>query len=375
MRKKILVVAYAVSPTRGSEYSVGWNYLTEMSKENEITVLYGVSGSHMGDIEEMKVWLSLNSIPNVRFIAVIPNKVTAALNLLNRKGIFPYAFYFAFNYWQRQVYSTAKKLVESEDFDLIHNLNPIGYREPGYLWKLNRPYIWGPIGGTPNRPNQLFNDLSRKTRIFFIIRNMINTFQFKFNSRLRKALKSTDLLLTATSETRDMLLKEYKVESVNIPENAIVLSDFDKELNCIDLKEGETFNIIWIGRIDENKSLIFLIDALSKIKSYNWHLHILGEGSVKDKMQLHAIEKQIDHKLSWHGHVKRSEVLKILQSVHLHVITSLGEGTPTTLWEAMTNNIPTITLNHCGMKDVVCNKCGVKIDINSVEQVKKDLAS
>lgn len=375
MGKKILVVAYAVSPTRGSEYSVAWNYLTEMSKDNEIVVLYGVSGDHMGDVEEMETWLSLNSISNVRFIAILPNKITTRLNVLNQRGIFPYAFYFAFNFWQRQIYLTAKNIIENEKFDLIHNLNPIGYREPGYLWKLDLPYIWGPIGGIPNRPSQLFTDLSLKNRIFFTIRNWVNTIQFKFNSRLKKALKETDLLLTATSENKDIVKKEYNIESINIPENGIVQFDFNTSFSYTNLKKGETLNIVWIGTIDERKSINFLIDALIKIKNQNWHLHILGEGAIKEKMELRAIEMQINDKLTWHGHIERSKVLNLLQSIHLHIITSLGEATTTVLFEAMTNGIPTITLNHCGMKDVVCDKCGVKIGINSVKQIKDDLAS
>src|ERR1035437_922590 len=159
MGKKILVSAYAVSPTRGSEYSVAWNYINEMSKDNTLVVLYGVSGNHMGDVAEMEIWLESNSIPNVKFVPVLPNIFTEKLNLLNKKGIFPYAFYFAFRFWQLRVYSVAKKIIENEHFDLVHFLNPIGYREPGYLWKLNTPYLWGPIGGVPNRPSQLFNSL------------------------------------------------------------------------------------------------------------------------------------------------------------------------------------------------------------------------
>lgn len=375
MSKKILVVAYAVSPTRGSEYSVAWNYLNELSKDNEIVVLYGVSGNHMGDVEEMEAWLSINSISNVRFIAVLPNKITERLNILNRRGIFPYAFYFAFNFWQRQIYLTVKNIIENEKFDLIHNLNPIGYREPGYLWKLDLPYIWGPIGGIPNRPSQLFKDLSLKSRFFFTIRNYVNTIQFKFNRRLKKALKETDLLLTATSENKDIVKKEYNIESINIPENGIIQFDSNTSLNYTGLKKGETLKIVWIGTVDERKSINFLIDALVKIKNQNWHLHILGEGSIKEKMQLRAIDMKINDKLTWHGHIERSKVLDLLQSIHLHVITSLGEATTTVLFETMTNGIPTITLNHCGMKDVVCDKCGVKIGINSVEQIKDDLAS
>lgn len=33
-------MTYAVSPYRGSEYSVAWNYITFMSKYHDLTVLY-----------------------------------------------------------------------------------------------------------------------------------------------------------------------------------------------------------------------------------------------------------------------------------------------------------------------------------------------
>jgi glycosyltransferase involved in cell wall biosynthesis len=46
---------------------------------------------------------------------------------------------------------------------------------------------------------------------------------------------------------------------------------------------------------------------------------------------------------------------------HVHVITSMGEGNPTVLWEAMSFGIPTITLDHSGMHDTVCERCGIKI--------------
>ena len=52
--KNILVLAYQLSPTKGSEYSVAWNYVTRMSKYNHLTVLYGVSGIHLGDCDEME---------------------------------------------------------------------------------------------------------------------------------------------------------------------------------------------------------------------------------------------------------------------------------------------------------------------------------
>ncbi len=373
MGKKILVSAYAISPTRGSEYSSAWNYINEMSKDNTLVVLYGVSGNHMGDVKEMETWLKSSSIPNVRFMPVLPNAITAKLNILNVKGIFHYAFYFAYRFWQLQVYDVAKKLIENEHFDLVHFLNPTGYREPGYLWKLKIPYIWGPIGGAQNRPTQLFKSLSVTNRFFFTIRNWVNTIQFNSNSRLKRAINATDLLLCSTIENKILFENKFNKSTTYIPENAINNSAGVYSYRTITLKGGDLCNILWIGSIDARKSLNFLIEALGNIKIKNWHLHVLGSGSFKPAMQKLAEKNQINGKISWHGHIPRSEVFNLLQLGHLHVITSLGEGTPTIIWEAMANGIPTISLDHCGMKDVICEKCGVKIDINSVEQVINDL--
>lgn len=48
--KNILVLCYQLSPTKGAEYSVAWNYAKNMSRNNRLTVIYGVSGQHLGDM-------------------------------------------------------------------------------------------------------------------------------------------------------------------------------------------------------------------------------------------------------------------------------------------------------------------------------------
>ena len=68
--KNILVLAYAISPTRGSEYSVAWNYVTHMSKANDLTVLYGISGNHMGECRETEDYIDKHPIPGVELIPV-----------------------------------------------------------------------------------------------------------------------------------------------------------------------------------------------------------------------------------------------------------------------------------------------------------------
>lgn len=373
MGKNILVLAYQLSPTKGSEYSVAWNYITNMSKENRLVVLYGVSGEHMGDCEEMEVYANKNRNPNLQFVCIKPSRWTNALNWCNRHGIFAYSFYFAYNTWQKQVYKVAREIVKRENIDLIHFLNPIGYREPGYLWKIDRPYMWGPVGGISNYPKQLMPSMSWKSILKYQLRTTINDFQFKYNRRLRKALRRCDIFLTATTENQQRFKNDLNKKSFYIPENGITTS---LNLNCQKFENFGTLELIFVGRIDGGKNLRLLLDALFYVKNKsNVCLNIIGDGPEKNMLEKYAEEKGISSILRWYGLMRREEVYDIFQKAHLHVITSLKEGNPTTIWEAMSNGVPTLTLDHCGMRDTVCDKCGFRIPIYSYQQVVNDIAT
>ena len=73
--------------------------------------------------------------------------------------------------------------METKHFDLIHYVGMIGYREPGYLWKLGLPYVWGPVGGTNNAPQQLMERMPLIGRMKLTFRSIVNTFQFHTKRR------------------------------------------------------------------------------------------------------------------------------------------------------------------------------------------------
>ena len=53
-----------------------------------------------------------------------------------------------YNIWQKRAYQQALKILSTNKIDIIHQLNMIGFREPGYLWKIKDiPFVWGPVGG------------------------------------------------------------------------------------------------------------------------------------------------------------------------------------------------------------------------------------
>jgi len=373
--KNILVLAHFLSPTKGSEFSVAWNYITHMSKSNKLIVVYGSSSGIFNDVSEMADYLSENLLDNVKFLPVkCDNTLYSKILFLIYKRETPFfdlVWNLIYKNWQKAAWREVRSIVATEEIDIIHYLSPIGFKEPGYLWKIDKPYIWGPVKGVDSRPMKLFKALTLKYRLISICRNIILKLILFFSVRVRKAMKISDVVIAATNSTKDQFEKIFNKSCVYFPENSIIEIE---SINPIHKEENENLRLVWIGRLDFNKALIILLDALATMKDSSWELHVIGSGDLeaqlKSKTKLFCIEDNI----IWHGQVSRKQVQSVLKNSHLHVVSSLSEGNPTTIWEAMSKGVPTLTLNHCGMKDTICDNCGIKIQIVSYNQVVRDIA-
>lgn len=378
--KRIAVICCYISPYRGSECSVAWNFVINMAKNNELYVLYGSSESELGKVEEIKEWEKSHVHPNIHFVDVIlpENRVNSCLNWYSAKcqnTILNIADFIRHKRWHKAVLKKVVELKETGKIDVVHFLNPIGFKEPGLSWKIKGiPYGWGPISGVHKRAWGLRKCMNLSKRIeTYMIRNNLHPLLFKYNSRVRKAIKRCDFIFAATPTTLDQLSRYHRKEAIYLPENGIM----EMEVSSPVTYAGPSpLQLIWIGCIDDRKALVLLLEALTKIKDENWHLNVVGGGgTLRDKMIQYGHRNGISSKITWYGVIPRLQVIELLKSAHLHVISSLGEATTTVLFEAMSCGVPTMSLDHCGMAGVICEKCGIKIPIQTQKQVTDDMAS
>ena len=94
----------------------------------------------------------------------------------------------------------------------------IGYREPGYMWKLPLPMVWGPIGGHAQLPWKYLSLLGGRAKIYHGFRNILNNIQMWSSFRVRRAAKRANVLIAATSSDKFALLKIHNRESILINE-------------------------------------------------------------------------------------------------------------------------------------------------------------
>ena len=199
-KRKILISAYACSPYHGSEPGVGWNYIYNMSNDFEIHVIVE-KVKWEKEILKFKAE-NCDELKNIYFY-FIPKK----RNKILRK-IWPPSYYWFYNNWQKKAFKLAGKLESIHNFDIMHQLNMVTFREPGYFYKFGKPFVWGPIGGLENAPFSYLTALGLKPLVYFGIKNIINYFDRIFIIKNRKVFRNNNVsLISATKGNSDLIEK------------------------------------------------------------------------------------------------------------------------------------------------------------------------
>jgi len=243
------------------------------------------------------------------------------------------------------------------------------------LWQFKKPYIWGPIGGmTPFRILK-GRPISTGMKAKMIFKNFINNIQLKNSRRVYKAMKRSDILVASTTQTSNIIENNFHVEAKWIPENAIPDSEI-QILNTQDKPEVSSLTrLIWIGSLNSRKSPDLLIDVIGQMSEKTWHLDIVGSGPMHDSVISMIASLDLSDKVTMHGQIGRNEVKKLLTLADLHIITSMQEANTTVIFEAMAAGVPTISLDHMGMHDTICDVCGVLVPIFNYQRTRDLMAS
>ena len=102
-------------------------------------------------------------------------------------------------------------------------------------------------------------------------------------------------------------------------------------------------------------------------------LHIVGGGDITSYMAI-AERLGMKNNCAIHGSVSHDEVLKLMRQSHLFLFTSVAEGTPHVVLEAIGNHLPVLCFNTCGQGDCVTDDVGIKIPLSTPVQSAKDFA-
>lgn len=141
---------------------------------------------------------------------------------------------------------------------------------------------------------------------------------------------------------------------------------------------GAVENILFLARIEEEKGVLIAINAFNILKKkYNkLVLNIVGSGSFLEHAKEHAIQHCIQD-VRFTGALFGKALSDEYCSSDIYILpTSLGEGMPTSVLEAMAFGLPVITRPVGGLKDFFdTKKMGSLVDDLSADSFANELES
>lgn len=231
--------------------------------------------------------------------------------------------FYKFNKWQEEL---AKRVLESKIRpDIIHCHNWMSWI-------------------TAKKIKQIYGDIKIITTFHLLQKqyelmaeNPIPSFHGEIIEIEKEAVRLSDYVIVLSDSQKNILMRKYENQ---IYKNKIKLIPSGVDFKLSDYSEvkairnsSKVIDIVFVGRIEEDKGVRFLLKAFDKLSKEKdkLRLNIVGIGPLQKEL----IKSYSSNKIIFHGFLQRNEVENLLKKSSIFCMPSVSEALATSVIEAM----------------------------------------
>lgn len=362
---KILLIAYSCEPGKGSDPAVGWNWVRQIAKFNEVWVI-----TRSNNRESIEKELERQPIENLHFEYVDLPKWARFW----KKGEMGIRLYYLV--WQILAYVRARKLHKTINFDISHHLTfPVDWL-PAFISLLPVPFVWGPIGGSLKKfPLNFLREFGFRNSLYEVFRYLYMIYGFKLDPFVKLTRERAKIILVSTQWDRKNYSPEYR-EKIEVISRIGISQEELPEID--EKKEIKKFVVFTTGRLVHWKGHTLSLKAFYEFqKEYPASIFLIGGKGPEEKRLKKLVQKfKIEDKVRFLGFLPtREDVLKTIAKSDVFILPTLRDGPLITFLEVMSMGVPIICADIPGQAEIVSDDCGLRVQPGSPEQMVQDLAS
>lgn len=357
---KVLQIAFACEPERGSEPAVGWHCAHAASRDKPVWVI--TDPSHRGPIER---WLREHNERNIR---VTYHAMPGWTQWMWRIQFTVNLYYYLWNIGAARL---AKRLHAEHAFDLVHHVTYVRYWMPSAGAGLGIPFVWGPLGGGESAPPGFLRGVGWKGLFEENLRSLMR-WVFERDPRLRRTARAATVAIACSADTaarmRRLGVKDLRVmSSIGITPGG--LGDHTSRP-----ADGRV-RFVSVGRLLHWKGFHFGLQAFAKAAIPNAEYVVVGNGPEMHRLRALVARLGIGDRVTFTGELPWREGLKQFQQADVLVHPSLHDSGGFVLLEAMEMRKPVICLDLGGPGVYVNEDTGFAIAAHTMPQVVDELAT
>lgn len=352
---RVLLIAYACEPGRGSEPGTGWNMALGLAKSHQVTV---ATRANNRPVIEKYLATHDGQVPDFLFIDPAP-----WILRMKKRGILPVQLFYYF--WQRAV---AHRLTQQKlEFDILHQLTFNSFEIPPLAFSGSKGIkIWGPVGGGQSVPFRMLPAFGRMGGFKEWLRNLrvrIST----LNPLCKRVLGECSYVLFANEETRSRLGTYCGGKSAMMIDVGVDAAKFTPVENR---QSFEKLTILFAGRLEGRKGAILLLKAFNRlsIDHPNVELRIVGTGPMRNALANYVSNQQLSEQVIFTGLISHEAMSREFEQADIFAFPSLRDTSGAVVLEAMSMELPIVCFNHQGAALMVEEGCGIKVPAQSIQQ-------
>lgn len=160
-----------------------------------------------------------------------------------------------------------------------------------------------------------------------------------FGSKVRNVL----IYLLKPFRSIDILFSEEQLTSIYKNVHKVIPNGINTKPYQIKPEKFERFTFLSVGRLDEAKNHLHLVDCAKVLsdKNIDFEILIAGEGSLRPQIEDKISKYKLEDKVKLLG--IRKDIVELMSKAHVFVMPSLWEGLPIVLLEAGASSLPCIS--------------------------------
>ena len=178
------------------------------------------------------------------------------------------------------------------------------------------------------------------------------------NRILRPIIKyiwtNADKIVANSASLKDLAAKTLQNHAIHVMPNMI-----DTDLFCPSqtIKVDGVVKIISVGRLNKQKGLNILLESFAILvqgnTSIDFSLDIVGNGAEKSNLIKQSVMLNITKRINFRGWIKRINLVKSYQESDIFVSSSLDEGMPNSMLEAMACGLPIVASDIPAHREII----------------------